>query len=126
MKKSFYTGLAALCAMIASLPVLAANLPDYYPEQFDRWGVIDQLDLGNLVIVVNDQNIHVARNLQVHTLNTRFATGQSLQPGMKIGFGTSGSRALSGAVSEVWVLPADYTAPGGGNTSVHERRSGRD
>jgi hypothetical protein len=94
--------------LAASLPAMSGSLPDYYPAKFDRWGVIDALDLGNQIIVVNDAQIHVARDLQVHTLNTRFATARTLTRGMKIGFGTTGSRGLTGPVTEVWVLPVGY------------------
>lgn len=98
-------------ALAVSLPAMSAGLPNYYPAAFDRWGVIDALDLDNQMIVMNDIHIHVARDLQVHTPNTRFATADSLKRGMKIGFGTTGSRGLTGPVTEVWVLPASYTPP---------------
>jgi hypothetical protein len=115
-----------ICALAVSLPAWSAKLPDYYPPAFDRWGVIDQLDLDNRIIVVNDKNIRVALDLKVYTVNTRFATSQSLQPGMVVGFGTSGSRAISGAVSEIWVLPADYTPARSNDGPAHERRKDRD
>lgn len=113
-------------ALALSLPAFAAGLPDYYPERFDRWGVIDQLDLDNHIVVINDVSIRVAPDLRVYTVNTRSATQQSLKPGMKIGFGTTGSRALSGAVAEVWVLPADYTPSSDERSPAHDRRNGRD
>jgi len=115
-----------ICAVAMSLPAFSAKLPDYYPAAFDRWGVIDQVDLDNRVIVVNDINIHVALDLKVHTVNTRFAIPRSLQPGMAVGFGTSGSRAISGAVSEIWVLPSDYTPSRSNDGQAHERRKDRD
>jgi hypothetical protein len=126
MNKHINTILLLICAMGLSLPALSANLPDYYPPAFDRWGVVNQVDLDNRVIVVNDINIHVVFDLKVHTVNTRFATSQSLQPGMVVGFGTSGSRAISGAVSEIWVLPAAYTPARSNDGPAHERRNSRD
>lgn len=118
--------LTMISVLVLSLPAFATDLPDYYPESFDRWGMINQVDLDNLVIVVNDINIHVTRDLRVNTPNTRFALGRSLQPGMKIGFGTSGSRAITGPVPEVWVLPADYAPPHNKAGPTHERRKNRD
>lgn len=126
MKSFIHKYLPLICAMVISMPALSAKLPDYYPEVFDRWGVIDQIDMDKQTIVVNDLNIHTVRDLHVYMVNTRFATAQSLQPGMKIGFGTTGSRALSGTVTEVWVLPADYTPSRSESTPAHERRKGRD
>jgi hypothetical protein len=115
-----------ICAMAMSLPAISAKLPEYYPEAFDRWGVIDQIDLDNRIIVVNDKNVRVALDLKVYTVNTRFATPRSLQPGMIVGFGTTGSRAITGAVSEIWVLPADYTPSRNSERPAHERRNDRD
>jgi hypothetical protein len=126
MKMYIHKMMLLICAMGLSLPALSAKLPDYYPAAFDRVGVIDQIDLDNRVIVVNDKNIRVALDLKVYTVNTRFASSQSLQPGMVIGFGTSGSRAISGAVSEIWVLPADYTPTQSKAGPVNERRKDRD
>ncbi|MGE0372409.1 MAG: hypothetical protein AB7Q01_11040 [Gammaproteobacteria bacterium] len=114
-------GALALC-----FPAFAASLPDYYPERFDRWGVIDQVNLDRQIIVINDVNVRVTRDLRVYTVNTRFAALQSLKPGMKVGFGTTGSRALSGAVSEVWILPSDYTPPQVSSSVANERRKGRE
>lgn len=126
MKVSIRKYVPLICAMALSLPAISANLPEYYPAVFDRWGMIDQIDLDHQIIVVNDINIHVARDLQVHTVNTRFATAQTLKPGIKIGFGTTGSRATTGTVAEVWILPADYTPSQSENGPAHDRRKGRD
>jgi hypothetical protein len=126
MKSKLHKLILLAGAVALSLPAIAAGLPDYYPERFDRWGVIDQLDLDNQIIVVNDVNIRVTRGLRIYTVNTRFASLQSLKPGMKVGFGTTGSRAINGAVSEVWVLPADYIPPQGDSSATNERRKGRD
>lgn len=98
-----------LCLGLLSLPALAETLPDYYPESFDRWGVINRIDTDNNVLVIDDSTVPFSTGLRVYTPTTRFGTVQSLQPGMRIGFGTSGSRAVGGTVSEVWVLPDDYT-----------------
>lgn len=112
MKTVFHKPMLMIWAMTLSLPAFSARVPDYYPAVFDRWGTIDYIDLGNRALVVNDRTIHITPDLQVHTLNTRFATGSTLHKGMKIGFGTTGGGSPAGAVvTEVWVLPADYTPP---------------
>lgn len=126
MKTSILKYVLLACATASCLPALAANLPDYYPTAFDRWGVIDRVDLDNHILVVNDRSVHISRDLRVYTANTRFALARSLQPGMKIGFGTTGTRTAGGAVTEVWVLPGDYTPTQGGSTPVQERRMRRD
>ncbi len=112
--------------MLAS-PAFSASLPDYYPERFDRIGTLDDIDLDRRVMIINDVTIPIAIDLRVHNLNTRFSTARSLVPGMNVGFGTTGSRGLSGAVSDLWVLPADYVPPPpDDDNSRHERRNGRD
>ncbi|MBK8161883.1 MAG: hypothetical protein IPK65_01645 [Gammaproteobacteria bacterium] len=126
MKSKLHILILLAGALFLCFPAFAASLPDYYPERFDRWGVIDQINLDKQIIVVNDVNVRVTRDLRIYTVNTRFATLQSLKPGMKIGFGTTGSRSLSGAVSEVWILPADYTPPQVSNSVANERRKGRE
>lgn len=128
MKSKLHKLMLLAGALALGLPAFAAGLPDYYPQRFDRWGIIDQIDLDRQTIVINDVNVKVARDLRVYTVNTRFAARQSLKPGMKVGFGTTGSRALTGAVSELWILPADYTPPPPGSDAPpeNERRKGRE
>lgn len=111
MMKRLYVLFAAVLYLLGpTLPAAASSLPAYYPESFDRWGVVNQVDSDNRTLVVSDIKVPLSLNLKVYTPTTRFGTIQSLQPGMKIGFGTTGSRAVrSGAVSELWVLPNDYT-----------------
>lgn len=117
-----------ICSLALNLSAFAAGLPDYYPQRFDRWGIIDQVDLDSRILVINDVSVKIAHDLHVYTMNTRFAAPQSLKRGMKVGFGTTGSRALTGAVSELWILPADYTPPPPGTETPmeNERRKGRE
>lgn len=101
---------ALLLLLSLALPATAATLPEYYPESFDRSGVINRVDVDNRVIVIDDSKVQLSLNLKVYTPTTRFATIRSLKPGMRIGFGTTGSRAAhNSAVPELWVLPDDYT-----------------
>jgi hypothetical protein len=125
MKTVLHKRMLMICAMTMSLSAFAAKLPDYYPAVFDRWGTIDYVDLGNHSLVVNDRTVHVASDLQVHTMNARFASGSTLHKGTKIGFGTTGGGSPAGAVvTEVWVLPADYTPSQntGDSTQAKENR----
>ncbi|MCC6208051.1 MAG: hypothetical protein IT488_07850 [Gammaproteobacteria bacterium] len=126
MKIKFHKLVLMAGAMALGSLAFAAGLPDYYPEKFDRWGVIDQLDLENRVIVVNDVGIKIAHDLRIYTTNTRFAAPQSLKPGMRIGFGTTGSRSLAGPVTEVWVLPPNYTPTRDSGSETGDRRKGRE
>lgn len=110
MNKAYWTPAALLFLLALSLPAAASALPGYYPEAFDRWGVISRVDVDSRTLVVDDSKVTLSLNLEVHTPATRFGTIRSLQPGMKVGFGTTGSRAARrGAVAEVWVLPEDYS-----------------
>jgi len=128
MKIRFHKLMLMAAALALGSPAFAAGLPDYYPQRFDRWGIIDQVDLDNRILVINDVSVKIAHDLHVYTMNTRFAAPQALKRGMKVGFGTTGSRALTGAVSELWILPADYTPPPPGTETPmeNERRKGRE
>lgn len=124
MKTGFPKRMLMIGAMALSWPAFAAKLPDYYPTVFDRWGTIDYIDLGNRALVVNDRTVHITSDLQVHTMNTRFATGSTLHRGMKIGFGTTGGSGSAGSgVTEVWVLPADYSPPKDTDDSTQAREN---
>jgi hypothetical protein len=98
--------LTILCLLLTSLPVIAGKVPDYYPEKFQSWGKLNRLDTERNVIVVNDAALRLAPQVKVYTVNTRFGTLDQLREGMTIGLQARGSKAV---VSEVWVLPKDYS-----------------
>jgi len=96
-----------LCLLVLPPTILAGGLPDYYPEHFDRWGVIDRLDLNAQEIIIDDVMMHFAIGTKTHTLNTEFSMLQSLGKGMKVGVRFASRNR--GLIEEIWVLPQSYS-----------------
>jgi len=96
-------------ALLILLPISAsaATLPDYYPEDFQMSGVIDQIDIKRGVIVVNDLPWSLSMNARVQTMNSEFSRLLSLRTGMIIGFKMN---SINGKmlIAEIWVLPDNY------------------
>ena len=82
----------------------ADNLPKYYPDHFDRGGVIDRVDVGAGQIVINDMLYTLSSDTAVHTPATRFATPGDLRPGMTIGVRIARNLPGMRPVAEIWVL----------------------
>jgi len=100
-----------LCLLALPPAILAGSLPAYYPDHFDRWGVIDRLDLNTQEIIIDDVMMHFATGTKTHTLNTEFSMIQSLNKGMKVGVRFSSNNR--GLIEEIWVLPKSYSRQAG-------------
>lgn len=96
-----------LLAILASVgPAGAADLPDYYPDSFEHWGVINEV-LGNeRTLVVDGVRVTVKSTLRVYTPRSRFDQIDDLRATMPIGF--NGTEPLG----EIWVLPPGYEPEG--------------
>jgi len=97
--------LIALCTLLLfAMPSWADNMPDYYPDSFDRWGIIDMVDVSTMHIVINDARMQLSPQIKVHSLNTRFSTINTLRRGMKVGMGLADRKIID----EIWILPRNY------------------
>ena len=85
----------------------AGSLPDYYPETFQWLGTINELDLGKRVIVVRDAFFTLADEVKVYTPRSRYATLQSLRPGMRVGCRFETNDQGSKVISAIWVFPSN-------------------
>jgi len=90
---------------------LAGKLPNYYPETFAYSGVLQGLDVERGTAIINGTVFQLSKNLQVHTPDTQFGTTHSLRSGMPVGCRYTGSTPKDGLITEIWVLPKDYSFP---------------
>ncbi len=104
MNKPCQMLMALCCLLLVTMPTWADKLPDYYPDSFDRWGIVDLLDVNSKHIVINDTRMQLSPQTKVHSLNTRFSTVSTLRRGMKVGMDLAGNKVIN----EIWILPRNY------------------
>jgi len=92
-----------------SIAGMAANLPTYYPPAFRVWGVMDRVDIEGGTAVINDTQMTFSGNVHVYTPNSQFASVHALTPGSKVGIIMSGGGNGPPTITDIWVLPDDYT-----------------
>jgi len=111
MKKAnvFTTFLAV--GLLYSLATWAADLPDYYPPSFRTWGTLDRLDIQSGEAVIGDMKMTLSDNIHVYTLSSRFSSVHSLQTGTKVGFAMSARGNDTPLITDIWVLPDNYSHP---------------
>lgn len=98
---------AALLFSLWHATASPAGAPYHFPGAFAQWGVISSIDVAAGRLVVDDITVQISPDLRVMTVNTRHETVHGLRPGMRVAWGAGGART-PGAVTELWVLPADY------------------
>jgi hypothetical protein len=98
-------------SLLFPLVTWAESLPDYYPPSFRTWGVIDRLDIERGEAVIGDVKMSLSDNIHVYTLSSRFSSVHSLHAGLKVGIAMSARGNEIPLVTDIWVLPADYSHP---------------
>lgn len=93
-----------LLAGLISLPLWAADLPNYYPGIFSVMGTLDRISPNSNTVVIEDQELRLQGRVLVHTQDTRYGTLNMLRNGMHVGVNPD----RHGNVREIWVLPADF------------------
>ena len=109
-KRHILTATLLGCFIALTSAAWAGGLPDYYPSTFNKWGIIDRLDISRGEIVVNDTLMHISDNVKVHTTSTRFASVRALGKGAIIGVIFSTTSSVKRMIDEIWILPDDYSA----------------
>ena len=98
--------MALICTVaLFTTAARAGSLPDYYPETFQWLGTVNELDLGERVIVVRDAFFPLAREVKVYTPRSQYATLQSLRPGMRVGCRFDTNEQGIKVISAIWVFP---------------------
>lgn len=85
----------------------AETLPAYYPETFQRAGVVDRVDYTQREIVINDTLYHLSDSVAVHSPFEKNDTVYALQRGRRIGFSFLRDQRRR-MVTEAWVLPSSH------------------
>lgn len=111
MKKHPLKPAALAFLLVLSLGAAAAPLPDYYPRQFERIGVIDRIDVGEGEIVIHDSLLLLSPGTAVHSPSRQFVLPRELRKGMKIGYELrkNGGKRF---VTEIWILPDTHRLSG--------------
>jgi len=102
-----------LATLLLSLCINGAawstELPSYYPANFDSIGIIDRIDIKTATAVINDELFSISMNIKVHSLVTEHSSVHRLKKKMKIGYTSKQSSDGSEMITELWVLPNDYS-----------------
>lgn len=80
----------------------AQQLPDYYPESFQRTGTVD--DISSERIVINDVPYTLTASTLVHTLYAEETVIAAIQPRTTVGYRIGENREII----EIWELPNNY------------------
>ena len=78
-----------------------STLPDYYPVNFPKQGVLTEIR-SQYHWVVNGVQINVSQNVLVHTLASNFSSLYYITLGMELGY----RKNASGEIEELWELPS--------------------
>jgi hypothetical protein len=103
MYKPIATVLSSLLLLVTAASVQAQSLPHYYPNSFDRQGIITST--GSSEIFVSAQRYQLDANVRVHSLATEFASRRLLRGGAEIGFTTARGKKGVTKITEIWLLP---------------------
>ena len=109
LKTTLLAGLVLVSLLAGG--VRAGTLPDYYPEKFERYGPIDDINLKKRTIIVDDVYMLMVNPLPVHTLTTRFSTPSQLRKGQIVGYTSYRDASHRRYITEIWVLPKGYKNP---------------
>ena len=91
--------------------VQAAELPEWYPQEFDAVGRVQRIDRVGGEMVAGDRYFRIARDAQVHSLNTPDDTLLSVQEGTLLGVRAYRLENGQRLMTEAWILPGTYTPP---------------
>lgn len=105
----FFSAMSLALILGAGYAAASPGLPEYYPDYYDQIGTLNGINTQDKFIVINDMTNPIAIDLKVHTPTTRFGTLRSLRPGMRVGTTTIGETGQRRVVTDIWVLPADYS-----------------
>lgn len=95
-----------LTSLLWAPAVLAASLPAYYPQTFQRIGQIGQLIKQKNHIVISDQVYKMSPSTLISTSWSRNARASNLRVGRHIGFSVTGEGGgQMGTVTHIWLIP---------------------
>ena len=106
----------ALIALLVPLSVLAEEpppkepqiqLPDYYPDRFDKVGELRSLSLSDRMLYMNASKFKLKPEVRVYLLDSPMASLAQLKSKMVIGIQLNSAKEITG----IWVLPVKMHHP---------------
>ena len=91
---------------LAASSLAAPGLPAGYPDPLPRYGHIDDIHSGG--VVINDRLYHLSDAVRVHTPAQSIAGRAELRKDREVGFRTQGD---SREIVEIWLLPPGHPGP---------------
>ena len=82
-----------------------SGLPDYYSKSFQEQGIFQGFERSGGTVLISARRYKLSNNIKVHTLNTEFASANSLRSGKDVAFQTDGSVGKTRIITEIWILP---------------------
>jgi len=105
LKLIFLALLVLLVLCLANSAWSKGKLPEFYPRTFSNEGILQKTEDGGNTLIINATAYKVGHNMKVHTMNNNFASKNSLQKDMEIGFTLHDPTAKRKVITEIWVLP---------------------
>jgi len=80
------------------------GLPDYYPSNYQKTGVIRDVHVDD-TLIISGLKYKLSPNIQIHTTTNQFSSRWALKTGEEVGFNFSTDAANNRTISEIWIMP---------------------
>lgn len=94
-----------------ALPAMAANLPNYYPQEFSYGGIIESADIGTGRLRIDGLEYVIASSVKVYTPTNANASILDLKKGVIVGYDFIYNEMKQRTMIRVWVLPDKNLLP---------------
>lgn len=80
------------------------GLPDYYPTNYQKTGIIRDVLVGD-TLIISGLKYQLSPNINIHSTSNQFSSRWVLKTGEEVGFSFTTDAANNRTISEIWVLP---------------------
>lgn len=99
----------ALAASAATSTQASITYPAYYPAEFDRKGVVSEVNTGTHQVIIEGRQYAYQVDLKVHSPDQKYGSAYNLKAGQTLGFSYTEDQHGKITVTEIWVIdPRDY------------------
>lgn len=111
--KLLTSGMVLLATLLAASVSLAADLPRWYPDNFNNLGMVTSKGSGT--ITMGTETYKVAKRVKVHTTTSRKADLSRIKEGDMVAFELRGKKkalgkGAKGIIKEIWLMPKGDTS----------------
>ena len=92
-----------LVLLFVTLPVTAAERPEWYPDFFQMVGKVTTIDLSQRILILGDTELRLADNVKAHSMTSRFYPIDRVKQGEGVGLGFKDD-GPSPLVTDIWIL----------------------